>query len=240
MTLSPVAVFLCSKTGQMARPWAEAGYLCLCYDLQHRIRVEDLVPEGAGQTVFLWGDVRSLTLEQIREDARRLGGGEIRFWAAFPPCTHLAVAGARDFAKKGLRLLIDALEIVEACRVLMANSGKPWMLEQPVSRLASLWRAPDAYIQPWEYGAYLLPFDEIPWKEGDEHYTKKTSLWYGGGFVVPSPKVPPELVGVEPDDRIHKASPGAGRGDLRSVTPLGFARAVFCANSHFTHFPVAA
>ena len=32
------------------------------------------------------------------------------------------------------------------------------------------------------------------------------------------------------DDRIHKAAPGPDRANVRSATPLGFARAVFGAN----------
>ncbi|MCO2667129.1 hypothetical protein FA313_33795, partial [Pseudomonas aeruginosa] len=31
----PTAVFLFDRTGNMARPWADAGYRCICFDVQH-------------------------------------------------------------------------------------------------------------------------------------------------------------------------------------------------------------
>ncbi|MFC0268538.1 hypothetical protein [Kushneria aurantia] len=67
----------------------------------------------------------------------------------------------------------------------------------------------------------------IGWHPGD-NYVKKTCLWSGNGFVMP-PEYP--FVGDEiPDDRIHKCAPGDERGNIRSATPPGFARAVFAAN----------
>ena len=43
---------LCDRTGNMARPWAEAGYKCICVDIQHEgIRTE-------GNITFIGADVR--------------------------------------------------------------------------------------------------------------------------------------------------------------------------------------
>jgi hypothetical protein len=47
---------------------------------------------------------------------------------------------------------------------------------------------------------------------------------------MPEPSVAPDLAGIAPDDRIHKAAPSDERADFRSATPLGFSRAVFAAN----------
>lgn len=187
----------------MLIPWAEAGYTCIAIDLQHSIRAGRSEPE-AGAITFWWGDVRSVTLFDF----------PVIPWIvfAFPPCTHLAVSGARDFQRKGLRLLIDALEVVEACRVLCENSMAPWMIENPVSTLSTYWRKPDYSFDPADYG---------------DGYTKKTCLWTGGGFVMP----PKNRVEITVESYIHKMPPSAERANLRSATPMGFARAVYQANA---------
>lgn len=196
-------VSLCDLSGAMVRPRAEAGASCICYDLQHSIRADRVERVGAGSITYRWADVRSLTAEDIGHPLAAF---------AFPPCTHLAVSGARDFQRKGLRSLIDALEIVESCRVLCENSAAAWMLENPVSRLSSSWRKPDHLFDPCDYGD--------PW-------TKRTCLWVGGGFVMP-PKAR-----VEPTEgsKMHLMAPSDDRANLRSATPPGFAHAVFLANA---------
>ena len=200
--MSGMVISLCDLTGNMVRPWAEAGCSCVCYDIQHSIRADRVERVGAGTITYRWADVRSLTAADFPDAC-------IVF--AFPPCTHLAVSGARDFARKGLRLLIDALEVVETCRVLCENSRAPWMLENPVSRLSTLWRKPDHTFDPCDYGD--------PW-------TKRTCLWTGGGFVMPEPtRVEPTLGSM-----IHLMPPTDDRANLRSETPMGFARAVAQAN----------
>ena len=183
----------------MVRPWADAGYECVCYDLQHSIRNDRV----EGNVTYRWADVRSLTNADL---------GEALIVFAFPPCTNLAVSGARDFQRKGLRGLIDGLETVEACRVLCENSRAPWMLENPVSRLSSCWRKPDYMFDPCDYGA---------------DYTKKTCLWTGGGFVMP----PKNRVEPTAGSAMHLVPPGPERANIRSATPEGFARAVFTANA---------
>lgn len=188
----------------MARPWAEGGAHCICFDVQHSIRADKVEAVGAGQITYRWADVRSLTATDVGRPA-------IVF--AFPPCTHLAVSGARDFARKGLRAYIDGLELVEACRQLAENSGAPWMLENPVSRLSSAWRKPDYTFDPCDYG---------------DPYTKRTCLWTGSGFVMP----PQARVEPVEGSRMHTLPPGPDRANLRAATPAGFARAVFEANKH--------
>jgi hypothetical protein len=195
-------VSLCDLTGGMVRPWAEDGAACVCYDLQHSIRADRVERVGLGSITYRWADVRSLT-------AADLGFPLIAF--AFPPCTDLAVSGARDFARKGLRRFIDALELVESCRMLCENMAAPWMLENPVGRLSTAWRKPDHTFDPCDFGD--------PW-------TKKTCLWVGGGFVMPP------AARVEPTEgsKMHLMAPSSDRANLRSATPPGFARAVFASN----------
>lgn len=190
----------CDLTGNRVRPWAESGYSCICFDTQHSIRADRVEKVSARGTItYRWADVRQLTpIPDV-----------VAF--AFPPCTHLAVSGARDFGTKGMRLLIDALEIVEACRLLCEFSGGPWMLENPVGRLSTLWRKPDHTFDPCDYG---------------DPYTKKTCLWTGGGFIMPEKSpVAPTLGSM-----MHMMPPSEHRANDRSATPMGFARAVFAAN----------
>jgi hypothetical protein len=206
-----VVLSLCDRTGNMVQPWIEAGYEAVTVDLQES-------PTASKSRHHFVADVTTWRYPL------RFGQPAIVF--AFPPCTDLASSGARWFKDKGLRSLISALSVVDACRDLCETSGAPWMLENPVGTLATYWRKPDYDFHPWQYTAFEL---------GDT-YTKKTCLWTGGGFVMP-----PVATGhghAEPDDRIHRAAPSADRSDFRSRTPMGFARAVFHANA--SHSAVAA
>jgi len=198
-----VIVSLCDKSGVMLRPWAESGHDCIAVDIQHSIRRD----RTEGGIRFVWGDVRSWT--PPRPPAMVF---------AFPPCTDLAVSGARDFVAKGGCRLADALAIAEACHHAAAWSGAPWMIENPVGRLSTCWRKPDSTFDPCDYAGYRGG-------EGDV-YTKKTCIWHGGGFVMPrfDRRHPTE------GSRMHLVPPGDGRADARSLTPAGFARAVFEAN----------
>jgi hypothetical protein len=153
-------------------------------------------------------------LYRVGSDVRAFEAlGDEGIYFAFPPCTHVANSGNRYKQGKGLGALIEGLELVEACRDICEASGAPWMLENPVGSLSTYWRKPDWTFQPWHYM---------------DNESKRTCLWAGGGFVMP----PFECL-VRPDDvkeSCWKMPPSAERADLRSVTPAGFARAVFETN----------
>lgn len=69
---------------------------------------------------------------------------------AHPPCTDLAVSGARHFTAKRL----DGRQQTGASFVLMlSKSDIPRIaIENPIGILSSLWRKPDQIVQPYEYG----------------------------------------------------------------------------------------
>jgi hypothetical protein len=139
----------------------------------------------------------------------------------FPPCTDMAVSGARWFETKRAAdpmFQAKAVMVAEQCRTIGRLSGAPYMVENPVSVLASAFGKPQHKFHPADYTAY----------EPADNYTKKTCLWTGGGFIMPQPAKDPSL--GAPDNRIHFASPGPERANFRSATPMGFARAVFDAN----------
>jgi hypothetical protein len=109
---------------------------------------------------------------------------------------------------------------VAACARIAEASGAPYILENPRSTLATYWRKPDHEFDPCDYAGYLTVPD-------CEAYTKRTCLWTGNGFVMP-PKRPvqPTLGSI-----MHRMPSSPDRADKRSVTPVGFAQAIFAANS---------
>jgi len=192
----------------MVKPWLKAGYECWIVDLQHKPGIH-----RDGNLVRVGADL--LTWEPP------ILPWDIVF--AFPPCTDLAVSGARHFKRKGLPAVIHALQIVNRCVEIADESGAPWMLENPVSVISTHWRKPDYSFDPYQYAGYL----DDP---STDTYTKKTCLWTGGGFVMP-PVRPVNISHAPGRSPIHLAPPSAERANIRSVTPMGFAIAVFEANS---------
>jgi hypothetical protein len=134
---------------------------------------------------------------------------------AFPPCTHLASVGSRYWPSKGHELLTEALAIADACmRIAVRSRANAWAIENPSGRLSHAWGPPEFVFNPCDFGGYLDP-------PGDR-YTKRTCLWTGGRFRMPSPKP------VEPSQGSLVAVISAP--ERRSETPRGFALAAFLAN----------
>jgi hypothetical protein len=164
-------------------------------------------PEGVtrqGRLVKVGADVRTW-LPPRRQYAAAFG---------FPPCTDLANSGNRWKRGKGLQKLSDALALVEACRRILDWTDAPWALENPVGSISTYWRKPDYTFHPWHYG---------------DNEQKLTCLWTGNGFVMPPYEVTKKPADVK--QSCWLMPPSEDRGNLRSVTPIGFARAVFQANS---------
>lgn len=121
---------------------------------------------------------------------------------AHPPCTHLAVSGARHFHRK-IKEQAEALAFV---RALMAAPVPRIALENPISVISSKIRKPDQIIQPWQFG------------HGE---TKATCLWLKG-----LPKLVPTKVVPGREARVHRMAPGPGRWKERSRTYQGIATAM--------------
>jgi site-specific DNA-cytosine methylase len=123
---------------------------------------------------------------------------------AHPPCTHLAVSGARHFAaKKASGVQDEALDFV---RRLLDSPIDKIALENPISIISSRIRKPDQIIQPWQFG------------HGE---TKATCLWLKNLPLL----VPTNIVDGR-SDRIHKMPPSPDRWKLRSTTYSGIAQAM--------------
>jgi site-specific DNA-cytosine methylase len=123
---------------------------------------------------------------------------------AHPPCTHLAVSGARHFkAKQADGRQQDALMFV--VKLLSAKIDRI-ALENPISIISSKVRKPDQIIQPWQFG------------HGE---TKATCLWLKNLPAL----VPTEVVEGR-EHRIWKMPPSEHRWKIRSKTFQGIADAM--------------
>jgi site-specific DNA-cytosine methylase len=121
---------------------------------------------------------------------------------AHPPCTHLAVSGARWFKDK----VIEQAEALDFVRGLMNADIDRICIENPVSIISSRIRKPDQTIQPWQFG------------HGE---TKRTCLWLKG-----LPKLAPTNIVDGREQRIWKLPPSPNRWKVRSVTFQGIADAM--------------
>lgn len=217
-------------TGEALRPWAQAGYDCYAYDIQH-----PQVGRKDGNISFLRADLHNQNCisQIISRHANKAA-----FLSAFPVCTDLAVSGAAHFAKKALEnpgFQQEAANHAMLCAFVGVELGCAYYVENPVSRLSTMWRKPNHIFQPYEYGGYLAEDDQHPrWPEyiaGRDAYSKKTCLWTGNGFVMPEQK-PVDCFNIGNSTQHRKLGGKSQKTkNIRSATPRGFARAVFQANS---------
>lgn len=121
---------------------------------------------------------------------------------AHPPCTHLAVSGARWFKEKQKEQTEALLFVEKLCAVNIPMV----CIENPISILSSRWRKPDQIIQPWQFG------------HGE---TKATCLWLKG-----LPKLEPTNIVEGRENRIHRMPPSPERWKERSKTYQGIADAM--------------
>lgn len=144
-------------------------------------------------------------------EAVAIGGWDLMI--AHPPCTHLAVSGARWFTegKKPWSLQSKAAEFFMS----LVNADIPHIaVENPVCVMSTKWRKPDQIIQPWQFG---------------HEASKKTCLWLKG-----LPKLEPTSI-VDKGEYVTFASGKSmpkwyaeawGNGKKRSVTFEGIAKAM--------------
>ncbi len=151
----------------------------------------DLLPAEDGET-----------LHHIQGDVLEMLDGGWDLMIAHPPCTHLAVSGARWFKDKQHEQA-DALAFVW----YLLDAPIPRIaLENPVSIISSHIRKPDQIVQPWQYG------------HGE---TKATCLWLKN-----LPTLLPTRVVDGREARVHRMPPGPDRWRERSRTFTGIADAM--------------
>jgi len=174
----------CEFSGVVRRAFRERGHDAFSCDL---LPAEDNSPH------HVLGDVLNvLQLNMFRWD----------LMIAHPPCTHLAVSGARWFREKQAEQAA-ALAFV---RLLMEASIPHIALENPISIISSRIRKPDQIIQPWQYG------------HGE---TKATCLWLKN-----LPPLRPTNIVAGREARVHRLPPSPDRWKERSRTFAGIAEAM--------------
>jgi site-specific DNA-cytosine methylase len=155
-------------------------------------------------------DAWSCDLLPAEDDSKYHMQGDVRDYLDYawdlmighPPCTHLAVSGARWFKDK----VTEQAEALDFVRELFAAPIPRKCIENPVSIISSRIRKPDQVIQPWQFG------------HGE---TKATCLWLDGLM----PLRPTDIVEGR-EARIHKMPPGPDRWKERSRTFEGIAKAM--------------
>lgn len=142
--------------------------------------------------------------------------GKMRFdlMIAHPPCTHLAVSGAKHFAaKQADGRQQEALDFV---RRLMGVPIERIAIENPVSIISSKIRKPDQIVQPYMFGD---PFTKTTclWLKGLPQLTPTNIVDKGTRHVTKSGKSLPEW---------YNLPPSPDRAKIRSRTFQGFANAM--------------
>ena len=131
---------------------------------------------------------------------------------AFPPCTHLAVSGAKWFKEKradgrqqqGIDFFLAFTK---------ARCGRP-MIENPIGIMSTIYRKPDQIIQPWMFG---------------HPEQKRTCLWLRNlPPLYPTKDVRSEMMLLPKNqrERLHYLAPSEERGQIRSKTFQGIADAM--------------
>jgi len=150
----------------------------------------DLLPADDNSIYHIQGDV----LEQLDK------GWDMMI--AHPPCTHLAVSGARWFKDK----VVEQAEALKFVRQLLNAPIERIALENPISIISSKIRKPDQIIQPWMFG------------HGE---TKATCLWLKN-----LPKLTPTNIVAGRENKVWRMGPSPDRWKLRSTTFQGIADAM--------------
>lgn len=130
-----------------------------------------------------------------------------------PPCTHLAVSGARWFKDRKK----EQTEAIEFFMALSRAYIERIAIENPIGIMSTRWCKPDQIIQPWQFG------------HGE---TKATCLWLKN-----LPRLIPTNIVSGRNHRIHHMSPSAQRGLERSRSYPGIAEAMALQWGTFDNHP---
>jgi hypothetical protein len=169
-------------------------------DLGHDAWSCDLLPSEDGSAYHVQGDVLCVVADRW----------DIGIF--HPPCTDLAVSGARHFAAKKADGRQDAA--LDFVRALLGAPIPRIALENPVSIISSKVRKPDQIIQPFMFG---------------HPERKATCLWLKGlPPLLPTHDVEAEMMALpkRERERVHYMPPGPDRWKNRSRTFQGIATAM--------------
>jgi hypothetical protein len=140
----------------------------------------------------------------IKDDVLKVLSHGWDMMIAFPPCTDLAVSGARWFKEK--RETGDQQRSINFFLQLALCGIERVAIENPIGIMSTHFRKPDQIIQPWQFG------------HGE---TKATCLWLRNLPILE----PMEIVEGR-EQRIWKMPPSKDRAKNRSKTFPGIAKAM--------------
>ena len=150
----------------------------------------------------------------IQDDALKVAYDKSYNWdmmIAHPPCTHLAVSGARWF-KEGVKPISLQIEAAEFFMMLVNAPIDKIAIENPVCVMSTKYRKPDQIINPYQFGhpeqkKTCLWLKNLP-------KLKETNNVYNYMMTLP----------IKERMRIHWL--GSGKSKERSVTYQGIADAI--------------
>lgn len=162
----------------------------------------DFLPSERSDKKHFQGDV----LDLIYQEERGINFYKVpKDWdlmISFPPCTHLAVSGARWFNEKR-DLQKNAIDFF----MMLINAPiERICVENPIGIMSTYYRKPDQIIQPWQFG------------HGE---TKATCLWLKN-----LPELQPTKIVAGRKGRVWKEPPSENRWKNRSRTYKGIAEAM--------------
>jgi hypothetical protein len=215
--MTKTVVFLFDTTGLAAWPFTRRGCTTFIIDTQN-------IGERATNPLA------SHTLDwNILTHIRDIINLKPDLLIGFPPCTDLAVSGAKHFAAKAAanpNFQKEAVQLARTVEQVGNEVGCPWALENPNSVLSTIWRKPDFTLDPNEYGRYLPEDDVHPlWPDyipARDAYYKTTNWWTGNGFQMPQKKFVPILHPGKWNPQTTKLGGKSARTKMiRSASPRG-------------------
>lgn len=139
----------------------------------------------------------------IQMDAQEMDYDGLDLAICHPPCTDLAVSGARWFKEKGRERQEEAIVFFMWC---LRRRVKRIAVENPVGIMSTEYRKPDQIIQPYHFG---------------HPERKATCLWLKN-----LPPLTRTKTMYRREAKVHHASPGPDRWKIRSKTYQGIADAM--------------
>lgn len=193
MTTSSAILIACEESQAVVTEFRKRG---------HEAYSCDILPTSGGHPEW-----------HLQRDVLPLLQQEWKMIIAFPPCTDLAVSGARYFARKRAN---GSQQRSINFFMAFANANCDYIaIENPIGIMSKIWRKPDQIIQPWQFG---------------HPESKATCLWLKG-----LPKLMPTNILKKPasgrwenqtPSGQNKLGPSPERARLRSKTYLGIAKAM--------------
>jgi hypothetical protein len=197
----------CEESQRVCKAFRDKGHIAFSCDI--------IDPSGGHDEWHIKQDVLPLLSNNVTFETLDGFTHFVKEWdllIAFPPCTHLCSSGQRWFYEgyKDYSLQRTASEFF----MKFINSNiRRICVENPVGVMSTLYRRPDQYIQPYEYG---------------HPETKKTCLWLKNlPKLKPTNNVYNEMLSLplKQRNRIHWLS-GKNRSKERSKTYIGVAEAM--------------